>query len=281
MPSLFVDHLTVVDCALLHPQRGLVGTSWIADVRLEGELDAQGMLFDFGPAKRRIKEIIDQHADHKLIVAQSDARITWQQHAEQVALSYTDDTGATLTLQSPAQAFCILPGSVANAGHLSQLLQQKTQGEMPANVKRVHITLRDEVINGATYSYCHGLRQHGGNCQRMAHGHRSRIKIFANGQRSHAHEQRWAELWQDIYLGTRADLANNPKDTRYRFAYTADQGQFQLELDANRCALLDAESTVENIAAHIAAQLKSQEPNLQFIVHAYEGVNKGAIAQSG
>lgn len=281
MPSLFVDHLTVIDCALLHPERGLIGVSWIADVQLEGELDAQGMLFDFGPAKRRIKQIIDEQADHKLIVSRGDTRITWQQQTEQVVLSHTDTTDAVLALQSPAQAICILPNGPVDAEHLAQFLQQKIQEEMPGNIKRVKITLREEVIDGATYSYCHGLRQHGGNCQRMAHGHRSRIKIFANGQRSRTHEQRWAQHWQDIYLGSRVDLVNSPQDARYRFAYTADQGRFELELDAARCVLLAGESTVENIAAHIAAELKSQEPNIDFTVRAYEGVNKGAIAHSG
>jgi hypothetical protein len=52
----------------------------------------------------------------------------------------------------------------------------------------------------------------------------------------------------------------------------------RLEIDADRCELLDTESTVECIAEHILGLLKSREPDVAFRVRAYEGVNKGAIA---
>jgi len=280
-PQLFVNQLTVIDCALLNPERGLVGASWIVDVVLAGKLNDQGMVFDFGPAKREIKRIIDQIADHKLIVGQGDPCLNWQETPAGIALEYTDAQGRSLGLRSPRQAFCLLPGEIADASGVSQLLEAEIIAAMPDNITHVQVDLRNEVIDGAAYAYCHGLKKHDGNCQRIAHGHRSRIHIYADGKRSTDYEQRWANQWQDIYLGNREDLQSSPQDARYVFAYEAEQGRFEIELDAKKCALIDAESTVENIATHIAQALKREQPGVSFKVHAYEGVNKGAIADTG
>src|SRR5690606_29202179 len=72
--------------------------------------------------------------------------------------------------------------------------------------QRVDISFTPEVIDGAFYHYSHGLKKHLGNCQRIAHGHRSRIAIWTDGLQSEVLESDWANRWRDVYLGTRADL---------------------------------------------------------------------------
>ena len=68
MTTLFVDQLTVIDASYLCPRRGLVGESWIVDLELEGALDEQSMVLDFGSVKKLLKRAIDDGPDHTLIV---------------------------------------------------------------------------------------------------------------------------------------------------------------------------------------------------------------------
>lgn len=278
MARLFVDRITVIDAAVLDRLRGLVGVSWIVDVALEGALDDQGMVFDFGPAKRAVKKVIDATADHKLIVPLGIPGLTLKDGGGETRLDFVRENGARISHRGPAAAVCLLDAPVADPGTVAALLRERLTEAMPANVADIEVHLRDELIEGAAYCYCHGLKKHDGNCQRIAHGHRSRLEIWVDGQRSPEHERRWAAHWRDIYLGTRADLAVDPDEPRWRFTYTADEGDFELELDAAHCDLLDADSTVENIAAHIAESLKAEEPERRFLVRAYEGVDKGAEA---
>jgi 6-pyruvoyl-tetrahydropterin synthase len=80
---LFVEHLTVIDCAYLCPEHGLVGESWIADVTLTGALDAQSMVMDFAHVKKQLKALIDTITDHTLIVPAESANLTWEDKAKQ------------------------------------------------------------------------------------------------------------------------------------------------------------------------------------------------------
>lgn len=277
MTGLFVDQLTVIDCGLLDRRRGLAGASWLVDAEIRGTVDDGGMIVDFGPAKRLLKQRIDAFADHRLLFPADAPGLEASSDAATSELVFTTDEGERIYHRAPHHAVRAIPGATIEQAAVARLLENDVKAALPANVAELRLTLRDEPVDGASYNYCHGLRKHGGQCQHIGHGHRSRLEILVDGQRSPEQEHRWCQRWRDVFLGSRADLAESSAPDRFRFGYESESGFFELELDAARCELLDADATVENIAAFIADRLKSEQPSVEFTVRAYEGVHKGAV----
>lgn len=278
MACLFVEQLTVIDSSRLDPVEGLVGESWIVDVELSGALDDQGMVVDFGHVKRELKAAVDGSVDHRLLVPADAAEV--KESVQSVVVAYTSERGE-IRMSGPPAAVASLPGERVDAAAVRELLLQVLTSRLPANVTDLGLRLRQERIDGAWYAYSHGLQAHGGACQRIAHGHRSRLEIHRNGHRCPDWESYWADRWRNIYLGTRAHLVATREraGTPYhRFAYTGREGAFSLELPAAACELLDTQSTVEHIASHLHGVMKRQDPEAHFSVRAFEGVGKGARA---
>lgn len=281
MNHLFVDNLTVIDFAYLDPSRGLVGESWIVDVVLGGELDDQGMVFDFSNVKRTIKRVIDERVDHRLVVPRGYAGLSLDED-EPDTFTWNLSDGTHIVHQSPDEAVVWLSAERVVPSAVSALLAHELRAVLPSNVTDIEINLREDVIEGAYYHYVHGLKKHLGNCQRIAHGHRSPIRIDRNGHRDYDLENRWAKLWRDIYVGTEEDVTRRwvaEDGTSYiTFEYEANQGEFALTLPESRVYMMDTDTTVELIAGHIADRLKAEFPSDSIRVKAYEGVGKGAIA---
>ncbi len=277
--KLFVRQLTVMDFSYLHPVRGLVGESWYLDVELSGGLDEQGMVLDFGEVKRTVKQLVDEAFDHRLLAPADHPALSLGNGTLRFELAH----GGRIVHRGPEEAVRLIahhevtPRSVADA--IATLLRTR----LPANVHRLKLHLHPEPEEGAFYHYSHGLKGHCGNCQRIAHGHRSRIEILRDGRRAPDLEARWAERLRDGYIGTQGDLdaiTRHGDRTHFRFAYQAGQGRFELELPAERCYLIDAESTVENIARHIRLRLEHEHPGARFQVRAFEGIGKGAVSET-
>lgn len=290
--KMFVRDLTVIDASRLCPVRGLVGESWLVDVMLEGELNEMSMLLDFGRVKKQIKRVIDAEADHRLLVPMQAAGVHYTPLSGGRAwLDFEPAQGHALYLQAPQEAFCLLPAAEVSALTLAEWLHQRLMAALPGNVSALHITLRPEVIAGASYHYSHGLKKHDGNCQRIAHGHRSTIELWVDGVRDAALEQQWALRWQDIYLGSLEDqvpvdtLALSDRATAARcagylgFSYQAPQGLFQLAIHPSVCEVIDTDTTVELLADYISRQLAPTLPGCHLQVVAYEGVGKGAVVE--
>ena len=277
--QLFVEHLTVIDSAYLHPQHGIVGESWIVDATLHGDLDPQSMVMDFGHVKKQLKAAIDGSIDHTLIVPRHAPGLTLETSGGEVWLRYDFGDGEWLEHASPAQAVTLLDAGAVDHAALAAWLERRLMEAVPVNVARVEIALRHEDATPAHYHYAHGLKKHDGKCQRIAHGHRSRLLIWKDGGRDAALERQMAAWLNHAYLATEADRQGEEAGQSL-FAYTSEQGSFRLAYPTARCRVLATDSTVECIAQWLADLLKQSDPAARYRVRAYEGVHKGAIAEA-
>lgn len=290
--QLFVNDLTVIDFSYLSLERGIVGESWIVDVLLDGSLNEDNMVLDFGIVKKQIKAIIDDAVDHKLLLPMFEKKLTVINSNDNIDHEFVDFSShrGDYFLQSPQCAFAKIAAKTISVDSITQHLHEIISRQLPDNVTGLNITLRAENIDGCYYHYSHGLKKHLGNCQRIAHGHRSKIIIYQNNQRSVQHEKEWCARWQDIYIASIDDIItftevqlsehakSKIKPDHYFFSYIAPQGRFDIAVPKQVLAIVDCDSTVELLADYIARQLQIKSPQNTFKVVAFEGVAKGAIA---
>ena len=277
--KLFVDNLTNIDFSYLHPQRGLLGESWLVQLVLDGSLNEQGMICDFGIVKKAVKQWFDTYIDHALVVPTGMPRLSHHNDDGYTAVDWLYADGRSFHCRSPQQAIALVGVPEITPHTLADWCTEKLLELFPEEVKGLSVSFKPEHIDGVFYHYSHGLQQHDGNCQRIAHGHRSTLEIYIDDQRSEELEEQWAERFRDIYIGTRDHLIGDAGDMHH-YAYQAPQGAFELKLPADVCYLIDTETTVELIARHLADQIKKAYPDNNVMVKAFEGVGKGAIAEA-
>ncbi|WP_404398950.1 6-carboxytetrahydropterin synthase [Idiomarina loihiensis] len=291
--QLFVNDLTVIDCSYLCPERGVVGESWIVDIVLDGALNEQSMVLDFGRVKKQVKAIIDNSVDHKLVVPaeHSYTKVTHNSDDSANWVDFLRPEQGSIHLFCPADAFAFIDADVVSMETVTDYLKAVIKRELPVNVEGLQLFLRPENIDGFYYHYTHGLKKHDGNCQRIAHGHRSKIQIRLDNIRQPVLEKEWSDKWEDIYLGTTEDVRSKKELTLSEpatsatsdlthtyYSYVADQGLFELIVPNAENFVIETDSTVECIADFLAAEIKSKHAGQAVEVRAFEGVGKGAIA---
>lgn len=285
---LFVCNLTTIDFSWLDPLRGLVGESLIVDISLTGELDEQSMVMDFSLVKKEIKKYLDASVDHALVFPLRNPRITYTHYAEHADVMLFSDAGKTVCFVSgPAASFLPIDAASIDTTELTKWLNKKIKYFLPANIVDAAITLRYEDNAGNYYHYAHGLKKHDGNCQRIAHGHRSIIQIFINSKRDAYWEQYWAERWKDSYLMSENDVVAVSQlsvraqalyhDKLLASAYTSSQGYFEILLSHEQVEILPGDTTIERIGCFIKQEIGRLDPKSGNVtVHAFEGIGKGA-----
>jgi 6-pyruvoyl-tetrahydropterin synthase len=231
------------------------------------------MVCDFGKIKKHLRQWLDETLDHKLLVPIQAKQLTTE--AETRRFHFTFGQGHTLTTSGPDSAFCLIPTERITPESVARWCIRQLTGDFGPGVTNIELSFRPEHIDGPYYHYSHGLKKHAGNCQRIAHGHRSTLKIWRNGEPCHTSMAKIADEWRDIYIGTRADITGD-QGNHWDFGYEASQGDFYLRIPKSAVYLMDDDTTVENICAHLAAKLKAASPQDHIVVKAFEGIGKGA-----
>lgn len=288
--QLFVNDLTVMDFSYLCPKRGMVGESWIVDVILNGDLNEESMVLDFAKVKKQLKYLIDLHIDHKLLVPveHSYSQIERDNKSDYVKVDFMRPAGRSIHLNCPAEAYAFVYAEEVSMPSVSEYLKDVIATHLPDNVDGIELSLRAEVIPTPFYHYTHGLKKHEGNCQRIAHGHRSKVLVYQDQAESIALQDYWAKRWQDIYIGSEEDivspaevcftLASGDFSQHWLFAYESSQGRFELAIPKAESEIIDTDTTVECLAQFMANEHKRLAPQHDYKVLAFEGVGKGAIA---
>ncbi|UYO74570.1 6-carboxytetrahydropterin synthase [Halomonas qinghailakensis] len=274
--ALFVNHLSHIDVSLWCPAKGLIGCSWQVDAQLDGELGEDGMLFDFGEVKPWIKRTLDNGLDHTLLVPINAPGVEVTDCDEGICIRTASPY--EMEVRGPAQAFSLLPWDNITLERVTRYLSAQLTEQRPKNVHNVTLVLKDECIDGAAYSYTHGLKRHLGNCQRIAHGHRSRLYIWQQQARQPALENHWAAWLDNRYLLEKADIESQI-DGKLTCRYRSAQGTFSITLPQDRCCILPKPTTVENIALWLANNI-AQHSGHKTLVQAFEGIDKGATAEA-
>jgi 6-pyruvoyl-tetrahydropterin synthase len=276
--QLFVDNLTNIDFSFLCPERGLVGETWLVSLELTGMLDQQSMICDFGVVKRRVREWMDQRLDHCLLVPQQCPQISSQINVSKTSVQLQLHEGE-IRLEAPSQAVTLVDVTEICTEDVARWSETQLRTLFGDEIEHIRVMFTPEHIDSPYYHYSHGLKKHAGQCQRIAHGHRSKLLIWRNDQLCEKSMRNWANRLQNIYIGTREDCTFDDGET-LEFAYTANQGGFRLRLPKKLCFLMDTDTTVEQIAVHLAQELAKQSPGQRIRVKAFEGIGKGAIADA-
>ena len=298
--KIFIQDVTLLDCAILYPSTGPQGKSWYVDVTWEGKKDKNGVLFDFSLAKKSAKSTIDHEFDHKLLVKPSSIR--FQSNSQLIIVA-----GFKETEQDSIFAINTYSNSVRkisretlislDKGDVSLLEKEISQSILrnsPENVTNVIVKLRPHEHHAKSnyFSYTHSLCHHYGNCQRF-HGHSNIIEVFSNGKFDADKSNFVAKKLNHSYIISRNYLETNwnskliheliehcPEITEYKekllvAQYKGTQGEVAVILPKECVFLLEQESTVENIAEFIKSLFQATDQDLE--IRAYEGLAKGSI----
>ena len=296
--TIFLNDLAKLDSALFDPSKGIIGQSWRVDVTLSGSLDENGFVYDFGPLKKLVKQVLTSTLDHALIIPINSqavqyrdiggGRECWKLRSKpnrmetELAWEYTCPTGAVYPLR------CI----ALNRHVIEQELSRALRHRVSSNVHQISVSLREEDVEPteAVFRYTHGITNHNGLCQRLFHGHRSRIQVYVGDERRPDLEHYIVRdiFNTSIHIACPSQFKSGMIEPGSRgkgkenvvLSYQSNLGHFEASIPAERIFCVEGETSIEALSYAIAQFLSKEEAKGERVrVVCYEGIDKGAIAE--
>lgn len=292
--TLFVRDVGKIDSAMFDPGFGIIGQSWYVDVWLTGTLDENGFVFDFSPLKSLIRQTLASTLDHALIIPVGSQTVQYSEF----------ENGERWTLRSKARGeskearwdYISPKGSVfpvhtvaLKTTNIEQEFARILRHRLPPTVHHLAVKLREESISPteASYRYTHGITGHNGLCQRLFHGHRSRIEIYIGEERRPDLEHFVVReiFGTNVHIATLNQIKSGngeigcrgKTDAPITLSYAGTLGSFEATLPSNRVFFVEGETSVESLAREVARLIKREErPTEKVRAVCYEGIDKGA-----
>ena len=297
--TLFVNDIDRIDCALFDPSIGIVGQSWFVDVEITGSLDENGFVYDFSHLKKLVKAVLKNSLDHALLIPIMSTHVHYQESNQGEIWNLkakTKLTGACSDWEYKCPKGAVYP--VRTIKVTKEVLEQECakliRHRLPPTIQRVAVNLRPESSKAtdAFFRYTHGITNHEGLCQRLFHGHRSRIEVEVAGERRHDLEQfiahdifgsivHVASLNQVIESSVELQPRKKAKEIfPVRLSFEGSLGHYEACVPSNRLFLVAEETSIEFIARELAV-LIAEKTQLQsgIRVRCFEGIGKGAVAE--
>lgn len=293
--TLFVRDVGKIDCALFDPSQGIIGQSWHVDVSLTGALDENGFVFDFSPLKSLIKQTLSSTLDHSLIIpvqSQSVQYIEIESNERWILKSKARGDAKETRWEYICPKGSVFPVHAVSLKHsvIEQEFARILRHRLPDSVLALTVKLREEAIatTEASYRYTHGIQGHNGLCQRLFHGHRSRIEVYIGEERRPDLEHYIArEIFvSNIHIASLGQIKSGrgeigrrgTSDESVTLSFAGTLGTYEGTLPSNRVFFVEAETSIEAIARELARVIKFEEKTSEVVrVVAYEGIDKGAV----
>jgi 6-pyruvoyl-tetrahydropterin synthase len=294
--TIFIRDLLTVDCAVFDPSRGIIGQSWHLDAEIHGVLADNHCVYDFGKLKQLVRQTAKTSIDHALLIPVGSQRVNFSESvgAETWDLQNSSRGGDAIArwkYTCPAGAVFPIRAVHVKTSTVEQEFNKLLRHRLPASVLGVKTKLREEASEptAAFFRYTHGIAGHDGLCQRLFHGHRSRVEVFVGDERRPDLEHFICrELFNsEIHIACPNQIVSGNFQVGERgkngeelcLEFSGSLGRYQATLPADRVLVVEGETSIECITRQLAILVQNRLGNMERVqVRCFEGINKGAVA---